>query len=239
MNEPLGTSPAVWRSLEEVRAGFEPSLFSPPADLGGVGGTGIERRDFMRLLGASLALAGISGCGFQQPTEKILPYSKMPEHGASGDPLYFATTFSHNGRAVGVLAESHNGRPTKIEGNPQHPASLGSTDSATQASVLSLYDVRRSQSVRHLGEIATWEAFLAGLREALAGLTPQRGLRILTTSNNSPTTTRLLEQIVAQYPARGSINIVRRTPTKRSALSNALSIGPCSRSIVSSKLASS
>jgi Fe-S-cluster-containing dehydrogenase component/anaerobic selenocysteine-containing dehydrogenase len=197
MQQPLGTTPPVWRNLAEAEQGYQPSPFAPPADLGG---SGLERREFMRLLGASLALAGVSGCGFQQPTEKILPYSKMPEHGASGDPLYFATTYCCGTRAVGVLAESHSGRPTKIEGNLQHPASHGATDAATQASVLSLYDTRRSQSVRHLGEIATWEAFLAALRTTLGELSPERGLRILTESTTSPTTARLLREITEQFP---------------------------------------
>ena len=106
-------------------------------------------------MGASLALAGLSACT-RQPTEKVFPYVKAPECIVPGEPLFFATAMPLGGIATGLLVESHMGRPTKIEGNPDHPASLGATDVFAQASVLGLYDPDRSQVVRHLGEVQTW-----------------------------------------------------------------------------------
>ena len=91
--------------------------------------------------------AGLTACT-KQPIEQIVPYTTPPEEGIPGKPLFFGTGFSLAGYGIGVLAESHEGRPTKMEGNPNHPASRGATDVFTQASVLNLYDVDRSQTVR-------------------------------------------------------------------------------------------
>ncbi len=123
----------------------------------------MSRRRFLQLMGASLALAGLSGCGSAAPAptnEKIVPYVKQPEEIIPGKPLFFATAMPLAGFASGVLVESHEGRPTKIEGNPDHPASLGATDAFAQASILTLYDPDRSQVVAHAGRISTWSAFL-------------------------------------------------------------------------------
>ena len=85
------------------------------------------RRNFLKLMGASLALGGLAACT-RQPNEHIMPYVRQPEILVPGRPLFFATSTTLNGRATGVLAESHEGRPTKIEGNPEHPGSLGACD---------------------------------------------------------------------------------------------------------------
>ena len=92
----------------------------------------IERRDFLKLMGATTVMAGLAGCR-NLPVEKIVPYVKPPEEFVPGKPLQYATSFVHAGYAIGVLAESHMGRPTKLEGNPEHPASLGSTDAITSS----------------------------------------------------------------------------------------------------------
>jgi molybdopterin-containing oxidoreductase family iron-sulfur binding subunit len=97
-------------------------------------------------MAASLALAGISAACTRQPTESIVPYVRQPEQFIPGRPLYYATAMTLGGYATGLLVESHLGRPTKIEGNELHPASLGATDAFAQASILSLYDPDRSQS---------------------------------------------------------------------------------------------
>ena len=119
----------------------------------------VSRRNFLKLMGASLALAGVTACT-RQPIEKIVPYVKQPEELVPGKPLYFATAMEHDGFATGLLVESHEGHPTKIEGNPDHPASLGATSVFDQAAILDLYDPDRSQAVLHAGDISTWGAFL-------------------------------------------------------------------------------
>lgn len=195
--------PRYWRSLEEIadsddfRAYVEaefpeqaPHLLDP-----------VGRRSFLKLMGASLALAGVSACT-RQPTEKVFPYVKAPELIVPGVPLYFATAMALGGVATGVLAESHMGRPTKIEGNPDHPASLGATDLFAQASVLGLYDPDRSQVIRHVSDIQTWATFsaaLGALMEAQKGSGGAR-LRILTGTVTSPTLAHQLDELLAQYP---------------------------------------
>src|SRR5919112_5595867 len=116
------------------------------------------RRQFLKLMSASLALAGVSACT-KQPAEKIVPYVRQPEDLVPGKPLFFATAMSLGGVATGLLVESHEGRPTKIEGNPLHPGSLGAADVFGQAAILGLYDPDRSQTLRNLGEIRPWSAF--------------------------------------------------------------------------------
>src|SRR5262245_62317728 len=117
-------------------------------------------------MGASIALAGVAGCT-RQPLEQIVPYVRQPEELIPGKPLFFATAMSIGGVATGLLVESHEGRPTKIEGNPLHPGSLGATDVFAQAAILGLYDPDRSQTLTHLGEIRPWSAFLGTIRAAL------------------------------------------------------------------------
>src|SRR5262249_14312760 len=114
-----------------------------------------SRRKFLTLMGASVALAGASACTVQ-PRETIVPYVRQPEEFVPGKPLFYATAMSMAGIATGVLVESHLGRPTKVEGNSDHPGSLGATDAFMQASVLTLYDPDRSQTVLRNGNISTW-----------------------------------------------------------------------------------
>ena len=112
-------------------------------------------------MGASLALAGVSACT-RQPPEKLVPYVRQPEEIVPGRPLFFATAMPQGGVGMPLLAENHMGRPTKLEGNPEHPASLGATDLFSQASVLTLYDPDRSRTVINRGEVKTWGAFVDG-----------------------------------------------------------------------------
>lgn len=195
-----------WRSLEEVAATpqFEELLHREFPRQAAEWDGQVDRRKFLTLAGASLGLAGLTACS-KQPGEKIIPYVRQPEELVPGRPLFFATSMALGGYARGVLAESHMGRPTKLEGNPEHPASLGGTDLFTQASVLELYDPDRSQVVTHLGKIATWSAFvdaltaMGGTFEALGG----EGLRILTGTVTSPTVSRLMAQLKEKMPQIG------------------------------------
>ena len=190
-----------WRSLEELARtpDFEEHLhreFRVPIE------TGIDRRELLTLMGASMALAGLTGCT-RQPEEKILPYVRTPEELAAGQPLFYASAHVHGGYARGILAETHEGRPTKIEGNELHPASLGATDVFAQASILSLYDPDRSQTLTRLSEIRPWSALLAEVKLALEKERPNRGagLRILTPTVTSPTLAAQLADFEKAFPA--------------------------------------
>src|SRR5579862_1366665 len=148
--------PQYWRSLEELaeteefRAYVEDEFPNRTPDWNDPA----SRRRFLKLMGASIALMSASACTVQ-PREAIVPYVHQPEEFTPGVPLYYATAMSVGGIATGLLVKSNLGRPTKSEGNPQHPASQGSTDAMIQASVLTLYDPDRSKSVTHNGYIST------------------------------------------------------------------------------------
>ena len=194
--------PAYWRSLEELAQTETfaeyihnefPSQAAAPLD-------SVTRRNFLKVMGASLALAGVtSGCA-RQPSEPILPYVQPPEEVVPGMPLNFATAFVMGGYATGVLVESHMGRPTKVEGHPKHPSSLGATDAFAQASILGLYDPDRSQAILNYGSpSATWTRFVAETRGILES-TDGAGTRILTETITSPTLASQLDAFLERYP---------------------------------------
>jgi Fe-S-cluster-containing dehydrogenase component len=198
---PARERPRVWRSLDEWEP-RKPSSSDPPGEFPYLAEPfSLNRRDFMRLMAASLALAGTAGCS-RQPEEKILPYVIPPEQMTAGKPLYFATAMTIGGYATGVLAESIMGRPTKIEGNPSHPASLGGSDVFAQASVLDLWDPDRSKAVLQGGQISAWETFLTMLADRLRSLENLRGagLCVLTETVCSPTLIAQLEALLAKFP---------------------------------------
>jgi MoCo/4Fe-4S cofactor protein with predicted Tat translocation signal len=191
-----------WRSLDELaRSGEEfdeffdrefPQQAIPLAK-------GVDRRNFVKLMGASVAMAGLAAC--KQPAETIVPYVRQPENLIPGKPLFFASSMPLSGYSTGVLVESHMNRPTKIEGNPDHPSSLGASDAYMQAAVLGLYDPDRSQVVRRLGEISTWSEFIAAVQPALKeAQTNGAGFRLLTQTISSPTLAGQIQQLLSQYP---------------------------------------
>jgi MoCo/4Fe-4S cofactor protein with predicted Tat translocation signal len=194
-----------WRSLEELAETdeFNELLHREFPENAAEWNDPAGRRRFLKLMGASLALAGLTACT-RQPTETIAPYARQPEGMVLGKPLFFATAMPLGGGATGLLVESHEGRPTKVEPNPQHPASLSGTDVFSQASVLSLYDPDRSQTLTYLGEISTWSAFLGALGSSLAvQRTPEvqgAGIRILTESIISPTLAYQIRTLLADFP---------------------------------------
>jgi Fe-S-cluster-containing dehydrogenase component len=193
----------LWRDLADL-AGAELQIVhqGDPREESPLDPALVGRREFLEMVGVGGAVLGLSGCNTGQPPETIAPYVKAPEQIVPGRPLFFASAYSYAGRTTGILVESHMGRPTKIEGNPAHPASLGGTDAITQASVISLYDPDRSQAVRHLGEISTWDDFLVDLRSALQDQESRQGagLRLLTESVNSPTLARQIDDLLKRFP---------------------------------------
>jgi molybdopterin-containing oxidoreductase family iron-sulfur binding subunit len=192
-----------WRTLEELAADphFEELLHREYPRGAAEWDESVDRRDFLKLMGASLALAGMAGCGLPSE-EHVVPYVKQPEGMVLGKPLHFATVMPFGGGALGLLVESHEGRPTKVEGNPDHPSSMGATDAFAQASVLDLYDPDRAKTTTFLGELSTWETF-QGAAQGLA--TSQRavsgaGMRILTGTTTSPTLIGQIEALLKQLP---------------------------------------
>jgi molybdopterin-containing oxidoreductase family iron-sulfur binding subunit len=196
------TGPRFWRSLDELagKPGFDAMLEQEFPRLSAEWDP-LNRRDFLRLMGASLALGGLTSCT-RQPTEKIIPYVKQPEHLVPGKAQYYATAIPVQGYGVGLLATSHMGRPTKVDGNELHPASHGGTDAMLQASILTMYDPDRARTVQNRDGNASWEAFDAALAEALAGQAANQGagLRMVTGAVTSPTLIRLMEQVATTYP---------------------------------------
>ncbi len=192
-----------WRSLEELAEtdSFEQFLQNEFPRQTGLMGGGIDRRTMLKLMGASLAFAGLTGCAYM-PTEKILPYVHQPEELVPGKPLFFATARSFDGYGEGLVVESHMGRPTKIEGNEQHPASLGATTALAQASVLNLYDPDRAQTISHLGGISTWTLFSAeiNLLRSEENIRKGAGLRLLTGAVSSPTLADQIQSLLKQFP---------------------------------------
>ena len=167
--------PEYWRSLEELAGSpdFQEMLHREFPKGASEWLDSVSRRGFLKLMSASLAMAGMSACT-KQPLEPIVPYVKQPEEVVPGRPLFFATAFTLGGYASPLLVESHLYRPTKIEGNDQHPASLGGTDIFSQASILGMYDPDRSQTVSYLGDIRSWGSLVEAMR---APLSIQKGCR--------------------------------------------------------------
>jgi molybdopterin-containing oxidoreductase family iron-sulfur binding subunit len=200
-----GTSaPPLWRTLDELAgsAAFQEAVENEFPRQAVPLGLGVDRRRFLQLMGGSLALGGAAACT-KQPLEKIVPYVKQPEEIVPGVPLQFATAVpAGGGYALGVLATSHMGRPTKIEGNPEHPASLGSTDVFAQASVLGLYDPDRSKTVSNGGRIRTWEALVEALTIELAQQEARggAGLRILSGAVTAPSLAAQIAAVLARFP---------------------------------------
>jgi molybdopterin-containing oxidoreductase family iron-sulfur binding subunit len=152
-------------------------------------------------MSASLALAGVGACT-KQPPEAIVPYVRQPEQMVPGRPLFFASAVPRSGVAMPVLVESHMGRPTKIEGNPEHPASAGATDAITQAAVLDLYDPDRATTVTDRGQVSSWNAMVAAIQMPLAAIKGAQGagLRFLTGPITSPSQAELMSSVLQTYP---------------------------------------
>ena len=197
------TGPEYWRSLEELAGSEEfqemmhrefPKGASEWLD-------DFSRRGFLKTMGASLALAGLTGCT-RMPDTEIVPYVRQPENVIPGRPKFYATAFTLGGYASPILFESHMFRPTKIEGNPQHPASLGGTDVYAQASILDLYDPDRAQNITYLGDVRSWNALTEALRgpmnaeKGMAG----GGVRILTQTVTSPTLAGQIRDYIQANP---------------------------------------
>jgi molybdopterin-containing oxidoreductase family iron-sulfur binding subunit len=206
------TGRSYWRSLDDLEGDPEVRELVHrefahflPDDL-----SAGSRRQFLKIMGASIALAGASGCGNptwpRWPAAKILPHAYRSPEERPGTPVHFATCWEMGGVAKPLLVRSYDGRPIKIEGNPQHPASLGAADAWSQASVLEFYDPDRSHGPsRNQGRTETatsWDAFQAEMMAALEKLAAVggRGLRILSEASSSPTLRHERDELLRRMP---------------------------------------
>jgi Fe-S-cluster-containing dehydrogenase component len=196
-----------WSAIEGTRrenverSEEAPVMMRDAAEPSGGGAWREGRRGFMQLLGAAVAVPSLAACT-RQPPERIVPYVKAPEDVVPGRPLFYASTSLVGGVGTGTLVESHMGRPTKIEGNPEHPSSLGSSYTFAQAEILELYDPDRSQTVLHDGAIASWSAMLGALQAAMLTRKSVRGagLRVLTGDVSSPTLIEQMRTLLRENP---------------------------------------
>ncbi len=197
------TGKQYWRSLEELADTPQMQKFIDDEFPNRSSLAQINRRDMLKFMGASMALAGLGGCrSVFMPQEKLVPYVKAPEELVPGMPLFYASSVMLGAYATGVLVEQHEGRPTRLEGNPEHPGSLGALDSLSQAEILNLYDPDRSSVVMMGNDISTWDLFTEVISEELTKQTAARGagIRILTGAISSPTTIEQIENFLRAYP---------------------------------------
>ncbi|TPJ38823.1 4Fe-4S dicluster domain-containing protein [Mesorhizobium sp. B2-5-13] len=204
-----------WRSLDELADTAEFRRFVE-AEFPAIAERlpfGLDRRTLLKLMGASLSLAGLTACS---EAERIVPYVRQPEDIIPGKPLYYATALSNDGYGIGALVESHEGRPTKVEGNPDHPASRGATDAIMQAAVLSLFDPERSRTPLRQGEPASYGDFLKDMAKLAGGLAASggQGLALLIEATTSPTTKAQIGSLKQRYP---KLRVFRHDPLAASA----------------------
>lgn len=209
-NDPKGLQsgsagePKTWPTIDELAESedFEAFLLQNfPREAAVFKQSGMDRRTFLKYMGASLALAGVglTGCTTAQaPGEEIIPYVQVPEEVIPGKPVFFATTIGIGGYGTGLVLETHEGRPSRIEGNPKHPASLGGSSPMIQASILDLYNPQRSVRAVKEGENSDWNSFLNEMNNMLGN---GEGLAILTETVTSPTLAKQLSDLTEKFPA--------------------------------------
>lgn len=206
MNELIQINPSsltgkkYWRSLDHLadspqfRAWAEREFQDGASEMLAGG----SRRTLLKLMAAGFGLAGLTAC--RRPVENIMPMSKGIEGYVHGRPVHYATVTSTGGAATGLIVESNDGRPTKVEGNPRHPFSLGATNAHQQALVLDLYDPDRAKEVQRAGVRSSWDEFGAWWKEESGKLGDGAGLRILAERSSSPTLNAVKAEIVKKYP---------------------------------------
>ena len=194
------TGREYWRSLEELAGTAKFKDWVEKEFPGGVEllGSG-SRRTVLKIMAAAFGLAGLTAC--RRPVERIMPITKGVEDLLPGEPKFYATAFVHGGVASGVLVESHDYRPTKVEGNRNHPYSLGAASAFAQASLLSLYDPDRAQKVLRKGEASSWDDFRAQTQQLAASLGDGAKLRILSGRVASPSLEAVRAQLRQKFPS--------------------------------------
>ncbi|MFO0680094.1 MAG: molybdopterin oxidoreductase, partial [Polyangiaceae bacterium] len=213
---PAGTQ-YYWRSLEEKERdgapapGFDATREFSADQLAAPSAGEVNRRGFFAAMGSVLALAGAEGC--RRPVEKIVPYAKAPEEVIPGIPSHYASAVTSRGESLGIVLECHEGRPTKVEGNPDHSSSMGGADIVTQATLLDLYDPDRSTGPSKgpakdskgtaVGATATWDDFEQAFADVVKAQDANGGakLRVLLPPTISPTVMRLRAELKNRFPS--------------------------------------
>ncbi len=201
------TGRRFWKNLDELAATKEfNDLMAEefPRQAGSVFGQGelvdaVSRRGFLKVMGASLALAGLAGCT-KQPDEEIYPYIRQPEDLVLGRPMFFATAHPFPTGAVPVLVKSDAFRPIKIEGNPDHPMAKGKSDAMTQGTLLDLYDPDRSHGVFFRGQASDFGTFQEAFASAIKKTQGGQGVYFLSETITSPTLAGQWKAVQAAYP---------------------------------------
>ena len=196
--------PEFWRSLEELagKPEFQEMMHREFPKGASEWLDAVSRRGFLKLMGSSLALAGMTACT-RQPLEPIVPYVRQPEALVPGRPMFYATAFTLGAYATPLVVKSREYRPIKIEGNDRHPASQGGTDVYAQASLLDLYDPDRSQNVIYMGDISTWSTMVGALQGPLSAQKALQGggIRVLSRNFSSPTLADQKQKLQQAFPA--------------------------------------
>ncbi|MCH7637931.1 MAG: TAT-variant-translocated molybdopterin oxidoreductase [Bacteroidetes bacterium] len=195
-------APTVWRSREDLAGTAEYAVFRANEFLPGATDAGElevdagpSRRTFLQIMGASMAMMGLAGC--RRPAEEILPYARKPEEVVPGLPNFYATAMPFAGAVQALLVESYEGRPTKIEGNPEHPVSRGKSGLFAQASILNLYDPDRSRTVYRNGSASTWNEFLS----AVQGMNADgASVAVIAEPSSSTTQASIQQQFEQRFP---------------------------------------
>jgi molybdopterin-containing oxidoreductase family iron-sulfur binding subunit len=190
-----------WRSLDELAdtADFQAAVEKEFPSAAQEWVDPVSRRGFLKLMGASMALAGLAGCT-KQPDEPIYPYVKAPEDLILGKPMYFATAHPFTTGAVPLLVKSDEFRPIKIDGNPEHAYNMGSSDPYSQGTLLALYDPDRSQHATYRGETREWQEFAQVFRAKAVSTKDGSGIYFLSTTITSPTLARQWQAVQKAYP---------------------------------------
>ncbi|MCX6969416.1 MAG: TAT-variant-translocated molybdopterin oxidoreductase [Verrucomicrobia bacterium] len=198
---PREARPNIWRSLREFENDPEfakhlEAEFPRGADV--YEDSGLSKRDFLKLMGASMALAGVGLTGCRRPEAHLVPFAKGVEWTIPGKFLYYATSMPTRTGAIPLIASTSDGRPTKLEGNPLHPFSNGGTDSFAQAAILDLYDPYRAKTILDRGKAVDAAAFDAFLQSVSQG--GGKGVAFLAEKKNSPTRDRLRTELERNFP---------------------------------------
>ena len=198
------TGRRFWKNLDELAATPEFNTLMeeefPRQSMAGEWVDAVSRRGFLKVMGASLALAGLAGCT-KQPDEEIYPYIRQPEDLILGKPMYFATAHPFPTGAIPVLVKSDAFRPIKLEGNPDHPMSRGKSDATTQGTLLELYDPDRSHGVTFRGEASDFGAYQTALLAAAKKSQGGQGIYFLSETITSPTLAAQWQAVQKAYPA--------------------------------------